>query len=548
MSRSRIIVVTGLATILCATLPLASMLYFSWKRAVSEEQGRLAVYAQRAILRSNISLDEIRSALHALEPLTMQPCSEQHIARMRQLTVNTRSIEEIGYFEHGVLKCTSWGHAEKYAEQTPVDFVTADGMQVSLRMMPAITQGNTMVAFHYHSHNVLTVPSRFADVIVEPGIQLATATDKGYVLGDLNGPDALLIRDVIANPVNSIDDDNLIAIARGPGLIAVALEPRSFLFHRMHRQQLMLLPVGLLIAALMIAVVIWAVRRRLSPLGELSLAVKKREFIVYYQPIIELETGLCIGAEALVRWQRPDGSMVRPDLFIPLAEESGLILPITDQVITHVVADLRATLAAERHLHIAINLSADDIKTGRALASVQAALRNTDIEPQQIWLEATERGFMDVNSARVTLSNARAAGHAVAIDDFGTGYSSLSYLQSLPLDSLKIDKSFIDTIGTDSATSSVTPHIIGMAKTLKLKIVAEGVETQEQADYLRKHEVEFVQGWLYAKAMPATEFIAYYQHNLAQHQGIVATTLPVPPSAPAQWATVSIDDDPPTSG
>ena len=548
MSRSRIIVVTGLATILCATLPLASMLYFSWKRAVSEEQGRLAVYAQRAILRSNISLDEIRSALHALEPLTMRPCSEQHIARMRQLTVNTRSIEEIGYFEHGVLKCTSWGHAEKYAEQTPVDFVTADGMQVSLRMMPTVTQGNTMVAFHYHSHNVLTVPSRFADVIVEPGIQLATATDKGYVLGDLNGPDALLIRDIIANPVNSIDDDNLIAIARGPGLIAVALEPRSFLFHRMHRQQLMLLPVGLLVAALMIAVVIWAVRRRLSPLGELSLAVKKREFIVYYQPIIELETGLCIGAEALVRWQRPDGSMVRPDLFIPLAEESGLILPITDQVIAHVVADLRATLAAERHLHIAINLSAEDIKTGRALASVQAALKNTDIEAQQIWLEATERGFMDVNSARVTLSNARAAGHAVAIDDFGTGYSSLSYLQSLPLDSLKIDKSFIDTIGTDSATSSVTPHIIGMAKTLKLKIVAEGVETQEQADYLRKHEVEFVQGWLYAKAMPATEFIAYYQHNLARHQGIVATTLPVPPSAPEAQATVSPGDDPPTSG
>ena len=521
MSRSRIIVVTGLATVLCATLPLASMLYFSWKRAVSEEQARLAVYAQRAILRSNISLDEIRSALHALEPLTMRPCSEQHIARMRQLTVNTRSIEEIGYFEQGVLKCTSWGHAEKYAEQTPVDFVTADGMQVSLRMIPAVTQGNTMVAFHYRSHNVLAVPSRFADVIVEPGIQLATATDKGYVLGELNGPDPLLIRDIIANPVNSIDDDNLIATAKGTGLIAVALEPRSFLFQRLHRQQLMLLPVGLLVAALMIAVVIWAVRRRLSPLGELSLAVKKREFIVHYQPIIELETGLCIGAEALVRWQRPDGSMVRPDLFIPLAEESGLILPITDQVIAHVVADLRATLAADRHLHIAINLSAEDIKTGRALCAVQEAIKDTGIDAQQIWLEATERGFMEVDPARVTLTKARSLGHAVAIDDFGTGYSSLSYLQSLPLDSLKIDKSFVDTIGTDSATSSVTPHIIGMAKTLRLKIVAEGVETQEQADYLRKHRVEYVQGWLYAKAMPAADFIAYYRLNRAQAPAIV---------------------------
>jgi len=532
VSRSRIIVCTGMATILCATLPLASMLYFSWKRAVSEEQARLSVYAQRAILRTNISLDEIRSALHALAPLTMKPCSEQHIARMRQLTVNTRSIEEIGYFEQDILQCTSWGRAEKHAEQTPVDFVTPDGMQVSLRIMPMVTQGNIMVAFRYRSHNVLVVPSRFADVIVEPGIQLATATEQGYVLGDLNAPDPLLIRDIIANPVNGIDDDNLIATAKGAGMIAVALEPRSFLFQRLHQQQLMLLPIGLLIAALMIAVVIWAVRRRLSPLGELSLAVKKREFVVHYQPIIELETGLCIGAEALVRWQRPDGSMVRPDLFIPLAEESGLILPITDQVIAQVVHDLKQLLTGDRNLHIAINLSADDIKTGRALSSVQAALQDTGIEAQQIWLEATERGFMDINSARVTLSRARSMGYAVAIDDFGTGYSSLSYLQSLPLDALKIDKSFVDTIGTDSATSSVTPHIIGMAKTLKLKIVAEGVETQQQADYLRQHKIEFVQGWLYAKAMPAADFITYHQRNLAAHPGATPLHLPCLPVAP----------------
>ncbi|MFL9876981.1 EAL domain-containing protein [Herbaspirillum rhizosphaerae] len=548
MNRSRLIFVTILLALVGAALPLVIMLYFSWSRAVTDEQSRLTLYAQQAILRANISFNEIRSALHAIEPLNLKPCSDTHIARMRQLTVNTRSIEEIGYFRDGKLQCTSWGRNDKYVEQTPADFVTADGLEVTLRVSPVVTQGNPMMAIQYRSHNVLTVPSRFVDVIVDSGVQLATVTEQGFVLGEQNSPDAMLVRDIVAAPANRVDDDYLIASVRASGLIAIAIEPRSYLFKRLRQEQLILLPIGAAIAALIVAAMVWGLRRRLSSLGELNVAIKRREFIVHYQPIVELRTGLCVGAEALVRWQRPDGSMVRPDLFIPLAEESGLILPITDQVIAHVVADLRATLAAERHLHIAINLSADDIKTGRALASVQAALKNTDIEAQQIWLEATERGFMDVNSARVTLTNARAAGHAVAIDDFGTGYSSLSYLQSLPLDSLKIDKSFIDTIGTDSATSSVTPHIIGMAKTLKLKIVAEGVETQEQADYLRKHEVEFVQGWLYAKAMPATEFIAYYQHNLAQHQGIVATTLPVPPAAPMQQATVSIDDDPPTSG
>ncbi|EJL94409.1 putative signal transduction protein containing sensor and EAL domain containing protein [Herbaspirillum sp. CF444] len=541
MSRSRVIFVTVLLALVGAALPLIIMLYFSWTRAVSEEQNRLALYAQQAILRANISFSEIRSALHAIEPLNLKPCSDAHIARMRQLTVNTRSIEEIGYFRNGKLQCTSWGRSDKYIEQTPVDFTTPDGLQVTLRMTPAISLGNSMVAVQYGAHNVLTMPSRFVDVIVDAGIQMATATEQGYVLGDQNAPDPLLVRDIVANPVNSVDENYLVATVRASGLIATAIEPRSYLFKRLRQEQLVLLPIGAVIAALIVAAMVWGMRRRLSSLGELNVAIKRREFVVHYQPIVELRTGLCIGAEALVRWQRADGSMVRPDLFIPLAEESGLILPITDQVIDNVVKDLKQLLASDRNLHIAINLSADDIKTGRALTSVQAALKGSGIEAQQIWLEATERGFMDVNSARVTLTRARVAGHAVAIDDFGTGYSSLSYLQSLPLDALKIDKSFIDTIGTDSATSSVTPHIIGMAKTLRLKIVAEGVETQEQADYLLRHEVEFVQGWLYAKAMPAAEFIAYCRHNLALHQGIA-------PAHAMQPATpVSIDDDPPTS-
>ncbi|RUY82215.1 EAL domain-containing protein, partial [Mesorhizobium sp. M7A.F.Ca.CA.001.12.2.1] len=118
-------------------------------------------------------------------------------------------------------------------------------------------------------------------------------------------------------------------------------------------------------------------------------------------------------------------------------------------------------------------------------------------------LEATERAFIDINSARSTLVRAHELGHAVAIDDFGTGYSSLSYLEGLPLDALIIDKSFIDTISTNSATSSVAPYIIDMAKTLKLKIVAEGVETQAQADHLAARDVDYGQGRLFARPMPA---------------------------------------------
>jgi len=513
LDRSRAIIVATVLVIISIVAPLGSMMYLAWTRAVNDEQARLELFARRAIQRANISLREIRSALYAVEPLNLLPCSPDHIARMRRLTVNTRSVDEIGYFENGLLKCTSWGLVNGRVEQTPADFVTEDGLEVTLRMQPLITQGNAMMALQYRSHNVLTVPSRFSDVIVDPGMRLAVATSSGQILGDLNTPDPDVVRRVVANPVNGIDDERLIAVARGDSLVAVAMEPRSFLFERMREEELRLVPIGVVLSVLMVGLVMWSLRRRLSPLGELEIAVKKREFIVHYQPIIELAGGNCVGAEALVRWLRPDGSLVQPDLFIPLAEDSGLIMAITDQVIDKVIEDLGELLINDRSVHIAINLGADDIRTGRVIDVLQQALARSGVEAQQIWLEATERGFINVLPARLTLGNARALGHAVVIDDFGTGYSSLSHLQSLPLDALKIDKSFIDTIGTDSAISSVTPHIIGMARTLYLKIVAEGVETEAQADYLRRQKVDYAQGWLYAMPMPAAAFIAYHRQN-----------------------------------
>lgn len=140
---------------------------------------------------------------------------------------------------------------------------------------------------------------------------------------------------------------------------------------------------------------------------------------------------------------------------------------------------------------------------------VTRALERTGIEPQQIWLEATERGFMDIDPARATIAVARKLGHAVAIDGFGTGYSSLQYLQGLPLDALKIDKAFVDSIGRNTATSSVISHIIDMAKTLNLQIIAEGVESDVQASFLRAHQVEFAQGWLFSKPLPVSDFVNF---------------------------------------
>jgi sensor c-di-GMP phosphodiesterase-like protein len=511
--RSRVIAVAVILGFLGAVIPIVAMAYMSWVIAVERKQDRLALFSRVTLLRATNTFADAKGALDAISTTSDIPCSEAHIARMRALTVNTRSIEDIGYFEDGLLKCTSWGRTTGEIAKSDVDYVTPDGIGVTIRMQPLISGGKPMMALHSGRYNVLVAPSRLVDVLIDDGMSIALVTGQGAIINTLNAPDIGLVRSLVPAPRTGMTDSDLFAAAHGGGLIVVTTEPKSTIGASLRTEQMLLLPLGAFIAAFIVGIVIWLSRKRLSPLAELEIAVRNREFIVHYQPIVELKTGICIGAEALVRWRRPDGSLVRPDLFIPLAEESGLIMPITDQVIEAVIGDLNGILVEDRTLHIAVNLCAADIKSGRILDVLEARLGHIGIRPEQIWLEATERGFMDIDAARVTLTKARERGHSVAIDDFGTGYSSLQYLQGLPMDALKIDKSFIDTIGKDTATSSVTSHIIDMAKSLGLYIVAEGIEVEEQADYLKAHGVDFGQGWLYSKALPAAAFIAYHRRT-----------------------------------
>jgi EAL domain-containing protein (putative c-di-GMP-specific phosphodiesterase class I) len=253
--------------------------------------------------------------------------------------------------------------------------------------------------------------------------------------------------------------------------------------------------------------------RRLSPLGQLSDAVRRHQFIVAYQPIVDLTTRRCIGAEALVRWKHQN-RIVRPDHFIPLAEHRGLIQAITDQVFDTILLELGEFLQRYSELYVSINLSAPDLTSRRFLERLTPALVAAKIAPRQIRIEATERCFLDADAAKEVIQAFRDAGHPVYIDDFGTGYSSLSHLQHFQVDALKIDKSFVDTVGQDSASSSVASHIIDMALTLHVQVVAEGIEREEQACYLRTRGAQFGQGWLFSAPLTAPDFIRYVGRGL----------------------------------
>jgi sensor c-di-GMP phosphodiesterase-like protein len=256
------------------------------------------------------------------------------------------------------------------------------------------------------------------------------------------------------------------------------------------------------------ALVLRSFARALSLEGELSRAVRRRDFEVHYQPIVDLRDGRCVGAEALVRWRR-GAVLVAPDKFIPVAEGSGLIQAITDEVLRIVVSEMHDTFLKDEQFFVSINVSARDMCTARFLDVITNVLAKTGIRSSQVRIEVTEREIIDKNSCLEMMRAFREAGHLVYIDDFGTGYSNLSYLEDFAVDILKIDRTFTRAIGERAATSDVTRHIVAMAKALGLAVVAEGIETIEQAHYLGEIGVEYGQGWLFAPGRPLPGFQQY---------------------------------------
>jgi sensor c-di-GMP phosphodiesterase-like protein len=489
---------------------LAGTLYLSLSKALEHERDKLFSISKSAIYKTRTCFDQIYQILSSLEKFKPEPCSEQHIQLMRSVVFNQVYVSDIEYLENDIIKCSASGFGANIALSN-TGFDLSSGVKIIFNVSPLITQDNNFIALRYNNYSVLINSSRFSDIMIDPYLRVAILTDEGQALSLLNSPDPELIKKALENSKLKRTQKEIVAISRIPDLYVIASESTSYVMKKWRSELLLFIPFGLLMAAMAIGIIIFISRRRLSPVGELKIAISRREFLVYYQPLIDFKTGACSGAEALIRWQRPDGPMIRPDVFIPLAEDNGLIDSITDQVIETIIVDMKNYLIADRKLHIAVNIAVEDFNSGRIIQKIESCLTGTGIQRQQIWLEITERGFMDINACREKITHASQLGYIIVIDDFGTGYSSLSYLKELPIDILKIDKSFINTVTTHSVTSNVTYHIISIAKSLNLKIVAEGIETQAQADYLKSHKVDYAQGWLYAKAMPVQEFIEFYQ-------------------------------------
>ena len=246
---------------------------------------------------------------------------------------------------------------------------------------------------------------------------------------------------------------------------------------------------------------------KLAMESQLRKALERDELILHYQPKIRAMTGEVIGLEALIRWQHPELGMVPPGSFIKLAEDTGLIIPIGEWVLQE-AARQNAAWQREglRRLHVGVNIASLHFRQGRLTDSVAAALQGSGLDPAYLELEVTESMLMhSVDATLNTLFKLKEMGVRLAIDDFGTGYSSLAYLKRFPLESLKIDRSFVKDLPGDAEDAAITKAIIAMAHSLKLSVVAEGVETTEQLAFLQQHGCDLLQGFLFSRPVPAAD-------------------------------------------
>lgn len=504
--------ITGI--IMVVLLPVIFSVWFAQLRAVSDTRDHLRSFAQLILNRTSMVVQDALLARSMAASFRGDICSDAHRQFMLDIVRGHLFVEDIIYARGDNFLCSTQFTLPHPWTIRHANFTRPPDTAIYYYRDTPFYAGYKMIYMREGNYAVVINPRAYGDVMSDDASIIYgtydTINDEFFSLsphGDMKTLSPLIRRKEQTFQL----DGRFYTIARSPNRpVAIIVSTTMTRFHDQFWHELTLtLPLGLICSV--IVIVVWTrTRQQLnSPRRRLTRALNKQQLCLYYQPIIDIRHGRCVGAEALLRWPAFNGMTMSPAEFVPLAEKEGMIAHLTDYVVDRLFNDLGHYLAGQRELYISLNLSATDFNSPRLIAMIADKLVRYRVLPHQIKIEVTERGFIDVPKTTPVIQAFRQAGYEIAIEDFGTGYSNLHNLHSLNVDILKIDKSFIDPLATHGASHLVAEHIIGMAQSLRLKVIAEGVETLEQVNWLLKRGVQFCQGWYFAKALPPQAFIAW---------------------------------------
>jgi sensor c-di-GMP phosphodiesterase-like protein len=494
-----------LAGVLVAVLPIAAIHHGLTDHVEREAAEEVRLAAERAVARAEWRVGQAVAALAEIGEAGLKTCADLNADAVRRVVMATVPVKEIALIDAtGAAPCPPFSAAVSRPLSRDLHGTDERAFLAVVRQHDAGVRALRVTWRRAEDPLALVavIPAEMflpdapdARAPSEPAVRVML--EEGTLIAAPTGPEDAEGDSIVARHVST----------RYP-LIATATVPRAAVLAE-HRQ---LITAGALGGGAAILIVLaFAILlphgRRSGPIGDLERALEANEFVPYYQPIVDLVSGKVTGAEVLIRWRRADGTMVSPAAFIPQAEASGLIMPMTRALMAAVRDEMSPTLGPRPQVRVGFNLTARHFADEAVVAEVQEVFGGSPIRLSQLMFEVTERQPLDnLDTARRVIKGLQSLGCQVAIDDVGTGHGGLSYMLKLGVDMIKIDKMFVDALGTERYSKTIIEMLIDLARNMGMEISAEGVETFEQVAVLRRCGIYLAQGYVFAPPLPGPQF------------------------------------------
>jgi sensor c-di-GMP phosphodiesterase-like protein len=478
---------------------------------------RLEQHATNILNEAETSTGEARAVLAIMNASQYPFCSEAEITWFRSLIFKSEYLREGGRMRDGNIDCSSTlGRLDPPLGPFKPDISRDDGTKVFTNLAPFQVPGQTVISVQmgdayivynpYNRKNLGSPPLHFAITEIG-GTKVGGANQQVFrLLGESPQPNSEIFTTEGQSRAGQTLYATRCSVRFSSCMTAYISIPEAVRANRGELTAFLIL--GGVPGALFGLISSLFYRRTKNIEQQLRRAIRRDALRVVYQPIVNLASRRIVGAEALVRWTDEDGLAVGPDVFVKIAEDRGFVCAITELVVRQALRSFAETLRSHPEFRLSVNITADDLKDPAFLPMLERSLSQAGVKAQSLTLEITESSTARQEVAMAAIRQLRERGHSVDIDDFGTGYSSLSYLHALSIDAIKIDRSFTQAIGTEAVTLGILPQILAMAAALKLQVIAEGIETEQQADYFAASDQTILaQGWLFGRPVPAEAFL-----------------------------------------